>query len=110
MLQSCGNPRPVAAQRKAIGPLDNDYGGFGECVFEAQGLEIGESFDAVKVNVIDLYGRRDGIFHIFHIFHIGGGGTGGRSGASECGAMLKNMNERKRGAGDFVFLSPHRDR
>ena len=54
VLQACGDARPLAAQRKTLGPLDDDDGGFGERIFETQRLEVGKSFDAVKVDVVDL--------------------------------------------------------
>src|SRR3990172_1410689 len=53
VLKLQGYFRPVGAQREAIGPFDQDDGGLGKRVFEAQGFQVDESFNAVQVHVID---------------------------------------------------------
>src|SRR6266436_4006052 len=66
---------PRGWQGKALGPFENDHGGFGEDVFKSKGLEIVEIVDAVEVGVVDL------------------GGAG----------RPVDMNQRKGRTGDFVF-------
>jgi len=73
MLKMDHDLRPVGAQREALRPLDDDNGWFGKGILECQGLEIVETFDAVKVHVIDL------------------------------DVVMKDVNERKCWAGDLFF-------
>jgi hypothetical protein len=54
MLEAEAELRPRRGKGKALGPFEDDHGGFGEYVFEAEGLEIMEIFNAVEVRVIDL--------------------------------------------------------
>jgi hypothetical protein len=75
MLEPEADLRPRRGQRKALGPLEDDHGWFGEYVFEAEGLEIVKIFNAVEVGVVDLGGIRGPV----------------------------NVNEGKSWAGDFVF-------
>jgi hypothetical protein len=45
---------PGGLQGETLGPFEDDHGGFGEDVFEAESLEIVEIFDAVEIGMIDL--------------------------------------------------------
>ena len=66
--------RPGGWQGEALGPFQDYYRGVGEDIFEAQGFEVVEIFDAVEVAVIDLV------------------------------SAAVDMDQRKGGAGDFVFF------
>src|SRR5690349_12847260 len=75
MLQLDAELGPGRLQREALGPFEDDHGGFSENVLEAQRFEIVEVFDAVKISVVDLSGVRGTIY----------------------------VNERESWAGHFVF-------
>ena len=54
MIEADFKGGPVRAKREMFGPLDDHDGFFGEGVLHAEGFEVRKTFDAVKIDVIDL--------------------------------------------------------
>ena len=58
MFESNIDAGPIGAKSEAIRPFDDHNGVLCERIFESKRFEIGEIFDAVEIDVIDLARRR----------------------------------------------------